>query len=269
MLAFANVTLRYRSGVPTMTRVRSPNYPSISLAEAVNRVGQVFAKERQHPAPKDVIVKHLGYNSLNGASLGALSALAKYGLLDREGEQYKVSDRAIVILHPRTPQEKNEALRAAAVAPALFAELLDTFKGVLPSDDNLRAYLIRRGFAESAISPVITTLRETMELVATEAEGYSPPGPTPRGQSAVQAQGVTSSAPPPKPAFRPSDNDFRVSLSDWGLEITAGLIDQVGVDRLMAILQATKALLPAKAEIGATESKDPTEPPGADEDIAH
>ena len=124
-----------------MARVRSPNYPAISLAETLKRVGQLHTRERQHLMAREVVVKGMGYSGVNGASLGALSAGVKYGLLDQagKGQDYRVSDRAVAILHPHTPAEKADAIRAAARSPALFAELLDHFKGSLPSDDNLRA----------------------------------------------------------------------------------------------------------------------------------
>src|SRR5258708_7551011 len=127
-----------------MARIRSPNYPAISLPDALKRIGQVFARERLHKAPREVVVKGMGYGGINGASLTALSAALKYGLLVKEGEDYRVSDRAVAILHPHTPQEKSEALKQAAFSPKLFAELAEHFKGDVPSDDNLRAYLVRR-----------------------------------------------------------------------------------------------------------------------------
>ena len=83
-----------------MARVRSPNYPQFGLDEAIKRIGPVFEKERQHPMPKEVLAKHLGYGGVNGASLGAISAMLKYGLVDQEGESYRVTDRALAILHP-------------------------------------------------------------------------------------------------------------------------------------------------------------------------
>src|SRR6185312_10747187 len=106
-------------------------------------------------APKEVIVQHLGYTSLNGAALSALSALDKYGLLERDGERYRVAARAIEILHPESSVKKAEAIRAAAFSPALYAELAEEFPDSPPSDENLKAFLIRRGFAPSALTRVI------------------------------------------------------------------------------------------------------------------
>ena len=103
-----------------MARIRSPNYPAISLQEAINRVGQVHAKERQHPAAKDVAIKGMGYGGVHGTSLGALSAALKYGLLAQSGdsEDYQVTDRAVAILHPHTPEESRRDPGCCALACA-------------------------------------------------------------------------------------------------------------------------------------------------------
>lgn len=153
-------------------RVRSPNYPSLSLPDAVQKVRLVYQNQHTHGAPRDVVVKSMGYNSLNGASATAVSALAKYGLLDGRGEEIRVSERAMQILHPQSPEERAAALHAAAAEPILFKELDEKFPGRLPSEEILRNYLLRNGFAPSAVSGVILAYRETKEFVEREAGAY-------------------------------------------------------------------------------------------------
>lgn len=153
-------------------RIRSPNYPAISLPEAITRVTALYRAIHTHAAPRDVVAKGMGYTSLNGASATSISALHKYGLLERNGEDIKVSERALSILHPHTPQEKAEAIRAAAGEPALFAELAERFPGAMPNEELLRNYLVRKGFAPGAIGPVIAAYRDTSDMVASEGQGY-------------------------------------------------------------------------------------------------
>ncbi len=153
-------------------RVRSPNYPAMGLQEAINRIAGLYKVQHLHFAPREVVAKGLGYSSLNGASATAVSALLKYGLLERSGEDLRVSDRAMRILHPHNPQEKASAIREAAVSPALFAELMEKFPGQMPNDDLLRNYLIRNGFAESALGNVISAYRETSDMVSREGASY-------------------------------------------------------------------------------------------------
>jgi len=71
----------------------------------------------------------MGYNSLNGASAGAISALHKYGLLGRAGDKIRVSERALRILHPHSAEEGATAIQEAANEPPLFAELNERFPG--------------------------------------------------------------------------------------------------------------------------------------------
>lgn len=156
-----------------MARVRSPNYPAFSLPDAISRVQKIHTEEQHLAAPRDVIARHLGYGGLNGASNKSISALVKYGLLEEApGDRLRVSSRALAILYPSKPEDKADAIRAAAFAPALFGEIYGEWEGSQPSDANLRSYLIRRNFAADALDRVIQAYRETMELVTRETGAY-------------------------------------------------------------------------------------------------
>ncbi|CAJ0878065.1 hypothetical protein AMST5_02935 [freshwater sediment metagenome] len=153
-------------------RVRSPNYPALSLPEAVEKVQMVYRAQHTHGAPREIVVKGMGYAGLNGASATAVSALTKYGLLERSGDELKVSSRAMCIIAPHSPEEKAQALREAAFSPPLFSELADKFPGRMPNEDVLKNYLIRKGFAPGALSSVISAYKETSEMVEQEAGDY-------------------------------------------------------------------------------------------------
>lgn len=158
-----------------MARIRSPNYPAFSLPEAITRIRTIHNAEQHLAAPKEVIAKHLGYNGLNGASLKAISALTKYGLLDEApGEKLKVSPSAMSILYPKKDEDRGAAIRAAAFKPALFEEIRAEWQGEQPSDENLRSYLIHRQFAADALDRVIQAYRETVDLVTRESGDYTP-----------------------------------------------------------------------------------------------
>jgi len=146
----------------------------MSLPDAVQRVAIIYKNQHTHGAPREVVVKSMGYNSLNGASASAISALVKYGLLEGRGDDIKVSDRAMRIMHPNSPEEKAEALREAARDPELFQEIGEKFPGRMPADEVLRNYLIRDGFAPAAVTGVIRAYRETNEFVEREAGAYDP-----------------------------------------------------------------------------------------------
>jgi hypothetical protein len=169
-------------------RLRSPNYPALSLPDAIDRVAALYRAQHTHAAPREIVAKGMGYNSLNGASASAISALHKYGLLGRAGDEIKVSDRAMRILHPHSPAERAKAIQEAAYDPPLFAELRERFPGQMPSDELLRNYLIRNGFAPAALTPVMLAYRETSEIA--EREGYA--HDSPREQQALEHAAMPS-----------------------------------------------------------------------------
>lgn len=150
-----------------MSRVRSPNYPQISLRKAVELVGKIYEKAHTHKAPASTIAATLGYGGLNGASLGVLSALKKYGLLETVGEDVRISQEGLSILvDPPGSVDRAQAIMKAAFRPVLFAELRKEYGDQPPkSDDFLRAFLLKRAFAPSAVDVPIRTYRDTMVLV--------------------------------------------------------------------------------------------------------
>ncbi len=150
-----------------MARVRSPNYPAVSLTEAIERVRKVYEKEHTHKAAPEVVAKALGYSGLNGASLSVISALKKFGLLEEVGKDLKVSHGALTILvDPKDSTDRAKLIRQAAFAPALFSELQGQYGDSVPSDENLRSYLLKRGFAPSSVDAPIRSYRETIALVS-------------------------------------------------------------------------------------------------------
>lgn len=174
-----------------MSGDRSPNYPFISLADAVGRAKLIYEKERQHAADKLVMAKALGYGTLNGLSRSVLSALVKYGLLSEEGDQLKVGPLALdVLLHSPGSPERVSALQRAAYMPPLFGELRATFDGSLPSDENLRAVLVKKGFNPNTVGNVIRSYRDTVLFVNQEL-AQAPEAAEPAAPAQAQAAPMT------------------------------------------------------------------------------
>jgi len=157
-----------------MAKARSPGYPAIGLREAIEKIRAVYEKDYQNRLPRSVAAAHMGYQSLNGKSLGVLSAVAKFGLLEGRGEENRVSDLALqIIAHPPGTPERAKAIVEAAARPELFGDLDDRFQGGKASDATLRSYLITKKFIPQAADAVVRSYRETKALVAEEAGGYS------------------------------------------------------------------------------------------------
>ena len=72
-----------------------------------------------------------------------------------------------------------EALERLAFNPVLFAELRERFGKELPSDVNLKHYLIQqKSFLPKAAEEVIRVYRENLELVTVDQEEYDEGGTT-------------------------------------------------------------------------------------------
>ncbi len=222
-----------------MARVRSPNYPALSLPEAIKAVTTIQAKEQHLAAPKEVVAKHIGYASLHGLAGRVISAIEKYGLLEEvNGDKVKVSSLAMSILFPSSPDEKQTAIKEAAFKPPLFTAIKEEWQGARPSDENLRVYLVRRKFSSDALDRVMGVYRETMDLVTSELGVYTNEL---REVHALQAAPLT----PQKPELgRPAIGTTSVAIQDDRIVVAATLLSAQSVQRLIEKLSAVKALLP-------------------------
>lgn len=146
-----------------MANDRSPNYPGFSLKTSVDVARLIYEKERQSWMTHDIAARAMGYSSLSGPPRRKIGALRKFGLLESSGGTVRLTPLAMTILFSRSEDEKQIALREAAVKPELYRELS---KESGASDDNLTAGLIRRGFIPDGAKRAVASFRETMELVS-------------------------------------------------------------------------------------------------------
>lgn len=146
---------------------RSPNYPSLTFSEALEKTKAIYEKERKNPILLDTAYKHMGYNQRNGASVVALSALKKYGLVVGENGKVRVSDDAhAIIVFPVGHPDRHARIKALAMRPPIFAEVLAGFPdGLPPSDENLSATLQTEfDFSKEAAATFIRALRHAVDL---------------------------------------------------------------------------------------------------------
>lgn len=234
-----------------MSKARSPSYPAISLKEAVDRVAMIYSKDYQNPIPRNVAAEHMGYQSLNGKSLGVLSALLKFGLLEGRGDDTRVSDLGLTICaYGPGNAERSEALMEAARRPELFAELDDRFQGGKASDSAIRSYLLTQKFIPSGADAAVRTYRETKQFVAAESVGYG-------GQQAQEEHPMLSApihtyARPQPPSMQqpgsmaaaPSSQKMTIVVNDETVTVSAVLSSGREIARLIEKLTALKVLLP-------------------------
>ena len=125
------------------TTERSAAYPYISLEKAVVLLEKVRKGLGCANVTRDQIAPVLGHSKCTGPAGRKIAALAHYGLLEKEKDSYKISKLANKILTPISNDEKENALKEAALTPVIFAGVYERFSpdGRLP--DALSAILHR------------------------------------------------------------------------------------------------------------------------------
>jgi hypothetical protein len=164
----------YRCEVTNMGKMRSPNYPAISLPDAIEKARAIYNVEFTNAADPEVMIKDMGYTTKNGASLGVLSALKKYGLLDSvEGNRFKLSQIAFEVLEfPKASEDRKAGIETMYENISLFNELDEMYPDKIPSEENLRVTLIKKHFNPKVVHDLIQTYRVTREFVKSEVEAY-------------------------------------------------------------------------------------------------
>ncbi|HEY6442893.1 MAG TPA: hypothetical protein VIY66_06085 [Candidatus Acidoferrales bacterium] len=158
-----------------MSNQRSPNCPQISFSEAIEKGRTVYNKEHTHPAAKAVIAADLGYKGISGASLSLIGALRQYGILEGSKDAMRVSDDAVAYYELDEGEDKRQAAGRMAFKPSLFEEMKSQFGESIPSEANLRHWLIKKRFLPKAADDVIRVYKENITLAAGEQSGYSGP----------------------------------------------------------------------------------------------
>jgi hypothetical protein len=156
-----------------MAHQRSPNCPQVTFVEAADRGRTLYQKEHTHPASREVVAQSLGYSGLNGRSLSMIGALRQYGILDGSGDELRISDDAVTYFELETGVERDSALERMLFNPPFFAQIHADFGDTLPSESNLKHYLIKQGFLPKTAEGVISVYRENILLIENKRSRYN------------------------------------------------------------------------------------------------
>ena len=152
---------------------RSPNYPSMSLGDAIEAVREVYAKERRARFPRTSLAAHLGYSSLNGRALSKIGAIRAYGLIEGREDTLNVSPTAIALLEaPRDTDDYLAALHEAFNSPPLFGSILSEHGDEEPSPQTLRWWLAKKGYVGDAADKALKVYLASSELVNSFDQAY-------------------------------------------------------------------------------------------------
>lgn len=156
-----------------MAKTRSPNYPAISLREAVGVVGQLYKIEKQTLVTNDVAAKAIGYKSLSGPARTKLSALKKYGLLEDFDNKVRISKLALKILnYPKESNEYVNAISEALIKPDIFAQFYDEYAD--SSDEAIKSHLkVEMNFSDEGVKNFISAFRDNLDFAKLNKISYT------------------------------------------------------------------------------------------------
>lgn len=238
--------------------LRSPRYPIIGLREALEKAQAVYKADNRNKIPKELVAAHMGYSGLNGASLGIISAVSKYGLLEGGRDAMWITPRAVDIFErEKNDPDRSAALLAAAHEPELFRALDESFPDKA-SDAALRSYLItKREFLPQSAERLVRAYRETRELVDAECGVYNSPAeedvPV---QTAYEPTPRSPAPPPPAPAAaavmpRSGERELVTGLLSKGASfrvVVSGTVGVKEIERLIRKLELDKEILADTSE---------------------
>lgn len=238
------------------TRPRSPNYPNVSLPDAIARVRRVFERDRQGPIEREVVARHMGYSGLSGASDKVIGSIMQYGLLERVAKgEMRVSKLAVDIFHPDRAEDRRRAIALAGMAPPVFRALRERFGNKMPSKEALASYLVRQNFLNRAIPPLVSAYSETSEFLEQENAFESGGDPLP---SAPESFAPEEEDDPPYPPVKRREREkmegertLLKGILSAGADFEVLVSGPVGVneiERLIQKLKLDKEILAAESE---------------------
>jgi hypothetical protein len=208
----------------------------------------------------------MGYSGESGRALKAISALIKFGFLEKSGaDGLKVSERAMAILYPENEDDKLHALHAAANEPALFEQIFKRWDNARPTEESLVAYLIRRGYNVNSLQGVTRAFYDTYDLVSEHGGSYDSGGSSEPAadaddktedqtvQETHQSAGGGSSVVREKAKERTPEQSATVNATYPVFDFKTVRVNTVIDNRddlaeLMARLEQIKSMLPPKVQ---------------------
>jgi len=212
-------------------RFRSPPYPSIGLAKAIERAKQLHKIALDHPVGVAVLADAWGYTAKSSGLWATAAALLQFGLLTDEGtgakRKFQLTEPAIRMVRDTDPTsaKRQEAIRRAALLPMIHRELWDKYRTLdgiadvvvqnyltldrrdegkaeysgASADDVIRSYKDTISFAGLAKSDTLSpALEDTAEALETDPSSETPRPPKAKIGDYVQwtSGGVDQFTPP-------------------------------------------------------------------------
>lgn len=150
---------------------RSPSYPSIPLATALEKARAQYDTEGKYPVPLQSAFRAWGYSDKSSGGRDVRASLRYFGLvtIDGDGDLAKVKlteDALRVLLDEREDQtEKRAIIRRLALNPSAHKKLWAKFPDGIKSDATASHYLVfEEGFNTAAAAALIAEFKVTADF---------------------------------------------------------------------------------------------------------
>jgi hypothetical protein len=167
--------------VPQTGGGRSVNYPFITLEEAIKRARSLWNHVGKNLVPIHATGAFWGYAEKSSGLRSTVSALKQYGLVqdvgDGEDRQIRLTDRALdILIEPPDSPKRMNAIRQAALAPKIYAEILARFSEGIPAADSvISSYLLReKDFNRKTVDSFIADFRANFKLAKITSSANMP-----------------------------------------------------------------------------------------------
>jgi hypothetical protein len=251
-------------------RFRSPPYPAFNLSKAIERAAALYPKSLHHHVAITVLASAWDYAEKSSGLFAAVAALKQFNLLADEGSgdkrRFRLTESAIRIVRDQDPNsvKRNEAIKAAALAPKIHLELWEKYgpDGLTAGMDTaLKGYLTldrsddgAAPFSDSAAEDVLAEYRQTMEFggfnktfdkaeSANEETGHRAETQQTQMQEDERQKPASADVKGQTDTKSPVIlNDIRVEFSNGRVNINA-ILDLRGIEVLESKLAAFKIIL--------------------------
>lgn len=161
--------VKAKEAAPAAKRDRSPQFPYIGLAKAVERIEKIFEKAKRHEVRVADIAGDWKLSPKSSSTDRNVAALLSYGLVEESGSgdarKIKVSDAGWRILDDGRPGVREKLLAEAALKPPIVAEYARLWGDGRPDDTHSLSQLkFEGGFTEEGAAQFLRVFDETIRF---------------------------------------------------------------------------------------------------------
>lgn len=154
---------------PAQKRDRSPQFPYIGLAKAIERIEKIFEKAKRYDVRIADIAADWKLSPKSSSTDRNVAALIAYGLVEEsgsgDGKKIKVSETGWRILADTRPGAKEKLLAEAALKPPIISEYARRWADGRPDEAHALSQLkFEGGFTEDGAAQFLRVFDETIRF---------------------------------------------------------------------------------------------------------